>query len=138
MSRRRRGRAPLDGRAAAEPGEVAPPTPWTRRDAISAALGVAFLVVQLAVPTALLFGPRPQRFGWQMFSAAPGTPTLVGRRVDGSRETLSLEPYFAFLRGDIGPSYAELLPGHICRVTPGFVAVELHHTPGVVAAEHAC
>lgn len=137
MSRRRRGRATLSGRAAGEPGDAGR-SRWTPRDVVIAVLAVAFLAAQLAVPAALLFRPRPQRFGWQMFSSAPGTPAVVGRWADGTRHTLDLDSYFAFLRGDIGPSYAGLLPAHICRVTPGLAAVELHRAPNVAVEVRAC
>jgi hypothetical protein len=86
---------------------------------LGAALFVAaYLALQVGVPTARLFAPRPARFGWQMFAAAPRSPLVVATRVDGRRDTLDVDAYFAFQRGDLSRSaYGKLWP-HICRVDP--------------------
>ena len=104
-------RVPLDG------GPSRPRRLTTGR--LGAALFVAaYLALQVGVPTARLFAPRPARFGWQMFAAAPRSPLVVATRVDGRRDTLDVDAYFAFQRGDLSRSaYGKLWP-HICRVSP--------------------
>lgn len=66
----------------------------------SLAFFVAYLAVQIAVPTYRLFQPRPTRFGWQMFSAS-SLPTRVWLiSGDGTRE-ISPVAYIGNVRSDL-------------------------------------
>jgi hypothetical protein len=109
---------------------------------LGAALFVAaYLAVQVGVPTARLFAPRPSRFGWQMFAAAPQAPFVVATRVDGRRDTLDVDAYFAFQRGDLNRSAYDKLWPHICRVAPTIesVSVRWPGSAAVAAPEsHRC
>jgi len=103
---------------------------WTPRTAAAAAFALLFLALQVGVPLVRLFGPRPARFGWQMYAATTPLPTLVGVRADGGRDTLAVGDYFAFLRSDLAPSAFERLPRHVCTVVPGLRAVEYQGLTG--------
>jgi hypothetical protein len=103
----------------------------------TAAIG-AFLAIQFAVPTALLFGRRPARFGWQMFSSHSVAPIVVAVRPDGSRAVLRVDDYFAFRRGDIDPRSFDRLPAHICRVEPAVASLFVRRRPGSPWETHAC
>jgi len=103
---------------------------WTPRTVAAAAFALLFLALQVGVPLVRLLGPRPARFGWQMYAATTPLPTLVGVRADGGRDTLPVGDYFAFLRSDLAPSVFERLPRHVCTVAPGLVAVEYHGPTG--------
>ena len=74
---------------------------WSARDRVVAAVVVTYLALQLIVPAVLLFFPRPQRFGWQMFTAAPVIPRLVLHRTTGRRDTVDINRYFAVRRPEL-------------------------------------
>ncbi|HEU4887219.1 MAG TPA: hypothetical protein VFV49_04985 [Thermoanaerobaculia bacterium] len=82
-----------------------------------------FLLIQTAVPLVRLGAPRPARFGWQMFSAAPQRPrfTLVLR--DGTSQPADLRLYVAQSRGEVDLEKA--LPPHLCRVVPDLASVRI-------------
>ena len=83
----------------------------------------AFLAVQVAVPLAQLFEPRPARFGWQMFSDLRPRPrvTLMGHQ--GDRREVNPESYLGNPRAEL--DYIARLPGHICSISPETAAVEV-------------
>jgi hypothetical protein len=64
-------------------------------------LAVAFLVVQIAIPAVALFGARPSRFGWHMYSALPPVPEVTVVRVDGVTEIVDLGSLFVVPRAEI-------------------------------------
>ncbi len=103
-----------------------------------AALSLVFLSLQVAVPTALLFGPRPARFGWQMFSAHTTAPVFAVEHADGSRALVDVDDYFAFRRGDLDPAVFDRLPAHLCRIDATVVTV-YERRPGETTIEaHPC
>ena len=59
-----------------------PPCPCRpdRRTLAISVVVAAFLAVQVLVPLVALFGPRPARFSWQMYSALPRRAARVDRR----------------------------------------------------------
>ena len=81
--------------------------------------------MQVAVPAVLLFRPRPQRFGWQMFTNAPVLPRLVLHRTTGRRDTVDVDLYFAVRRPELARGDLDLVASHVCRVTEDATAVEL-------------
>ena len=83
---------------------------------------VAFLLVQLAVPLAALFGPRPGRFAWQMYSALPDVPRAWTVAADGSEQPVDLEALFAVRRAEI--DYVAVLRTGLCDAT-GATAVKI-------------
>lgn len=59
---------------------------------------VAFLALQLTLPILALAGPRPTRFGWQMFTAYAPAPSVSVERTDGSVEPVELSELLAHPR----------------------------------------
>lgn len=84
---------------------------------------VAFLAVQIGVPTIALFGPRPARFAWQMYSGVRTPASFEIVRGDGSTEDVVLMDYLGQPRGDI--DLIDILPAHICEVEPDAVAIRI-------------
>ena len=89
----------------------------------------AYLTVQVVVPSVLLFGSRPARFGWQMFAAHTVAPAFAVEHADGSRARVNVDDYFAFRRGDLDPTVFDRLPAHLCRVDPLIVTVYERRVP---------
>ena len=75
-------------------------------------LVAAFLAVQVLVPVVALFGPRPARFSWQMYSALPHVPLAWTVAADGAEQPIDLGPYFAVQRAEI--DYAAVLRAGLC------------------------
>jgi hypothetical protein len=82
-----------------------------------------FLLVQTAVPVVQLWAPRPARFGWQMFSAAPSRPRFSLVMRDGTVRPADLRLYVAESRGEVDLEKA--LPPHLCRVVPEAASVQI-------------
>ncbi|HET7521610.1 MAG TPA: hypothetical protein VFK61_08760 [Candidatus Limnocylindria bacterium] len=82
----------------------------------------AFLGVQLLVPVVQLFGPRPQRFGWQMYSALPEVPRVFAIQADGVEREVDLARLFAVQRSEI--NYVAALQAGACDAT-GAAAIRL-------------
>jgi hypothetical protein len=99
---------------------------------------VLWLAVQIGVPIRQLFSPRQARFGWQMFSSRPQAPVVIAVREGGARDTLRLDDYFAFRRGDMSSSYIDRLPQHLCRVAPGVKRLIIHRSWRSPAEFHSC
>ena len=98
---------------------------WSARDRLVAAVIIVYLVLQVGVPTVLLLRPRPQRFGWQMFTNAPVIPTVVVHRSSGRGDTVDVDRYFARRRPELTPGELDLLAPHVCRVTDDAALVEI-------------
>ena len=96
------------------------------------------LALQIGVPLRQLFRPRPARFGWQMFSVRAPAPIVIALRKGGTRDTLRVDDYFAFRRGDLSPSYVDRLPPHLCGVIPDAEGIVLHRRAGAPAEIHRC
>lgn len=106
-----------------------------RRHFIVAALVAAFLAIQVVVPVAALFGPRPARFSWQMYSALPDMPQAWVVEPDGSETALDLGLLFAVQRAEI--DYAAVLRAGLCDAT-GAAAVRIkpaHAEAEVIACD---
>jgi hypothetical protein len=82
-----------------------------------------FLLIQTAVPLVQLWAPRPARFGWQMFSAAPPRPRFSLVMRDGTIRPADLRLYVAQSRGEVDLEKA--LPPHLCRVVPEVASVQI-------------
>ncbi len=83
---------------------------------------VLFLVIQTVLPVAGLFGHRPGRMGWQMYSALPRLPVVWTVSEEGSRAPLDLANLFANQRAEI--DYRSVLRANLCEAT-GAYAVQL-------------
>jgi len=88
------------------------PTSLDRRTLAISVLIAAFLLIQVMVPLVALFGLRPARFSWQMYSALPGVPHAWTVAADGSQQPLDLGPLFAVQRSEI--DYAAVLRAGVC------------------------
>jgi hypothetical protein len=97
-------------------------TGWDRRTIVVAALLAIFLVWQVAMPTAALFGPRPQRFGWQMYSTFPDLPKAWTIDAAGVETPVEVKQYFAQLRAEV--DFAAALRLGLCDAS-GAVAVKV-------------
>jgi hypothetical protein len=111
---------------------------WTPATIARAALCLGFLTLQVVVPTVLLFGPRPARFGWQMFAAHTTAPAFATAHADGRRTLVDVDDYFAFRRGDLDPAVFDRLPAHICRLDPSVVTVYERCTAEAQIEAHPC
>jgi len=95
---------------------------WTLRSATAALTCTAAAILILGIPFALLWGPRPRRFGWHMY-----TSVTVGRvwteAPDGSLTAVDVRPMVATVRGDT--DWPRLLGPALCRRRqPAAVVVE--------------
>jgi hypothetical protein len=88
---------------------------------------VAFLLVQIAVPVVALFGPRPGRFAWQMYSALPDVPRAWTVASDGTEQPVDLDALFAVRRAEI--DYLTVLRTGLCDAT-GAHAVRIEASDG--------
>lgn len=111
---------------------------WSARDRLVAAVVVTYLALQLIVPAVLLFFPRPQRFGWQMFTAAPVIPRMVLHRTTGRRDTVDINRYFAIRRPELALGDLGFVTSHVCRVTPDAALVEVTVPPDSALRLHPC
>jgi hypothetical protein len=98
-----------------------------RRTLIVAAFLAIFLVWQLAMPTAALFGPRPQRFGWQMYSTFPDLPKAWTMDGAGVETQVEVRHYFAQLRAEV--DFAAALRAGLCDAS-GAVAIKVSDPRG--------
>jgi len=78
-------------------------------------LVAAFLCLQLAIPVVALFGPRPGRFAWQMYSALPDVPQAWIVEADGHELQVDLSRLFAVRRAEI--DYVAVLRAGLCDAT---------------------
>ncbi len=85
------------------------------------AIFVGFLAVQLILPLFVLWGPRPSRFGWQMYSAVRPMPRFEVSIADGSTHEVEVARHVVRARAEV--PYGTLLPHHLCGVVPGAEAV---------------
>jgi hypothetical protein len=100
---------------------------WNRHKLAVAAFVAIFLAWQLVVPAAALLGSRPQRFGWQMYSAFPDLPkawTIDATRVE---TPVDVKQYFAQIRGEV--NFAAALRSGLCDAS-GAVAVKVTEAGG--------
>ena len=96
---------------------------WQRGPA-AASIAAVILVVMIGIPLAGFLGPRPARFGWQMYTVANAAPEAWALAADGVREPLDLVNRFAVLRGDLPDP--EAVAQAMCAFTDApRVAVEL-------------
>ena len=105
------------------------------RTALVSVLVAAFLAIQVIVPTVALFGPRPARFAWQMYSALPDMPRAWVLNRDGTEQPIDLGQLFAVQRAEI--DYAAVLRTGLCEAT-GFSAVKIqpaHADPEVIECD---
>jgi hypothetical protein len=110
------------------------PDRLSARATIVALLVAAFLAVQLVVPVAALFGPRPARFAWHMYSALPDLPRAWTVQADGTEAPIELSGLFAVQRAEI--DYAAVLRTGLCDATgAAAVKIQLAHeaAPEVIA-----
>ena len=77
-------------------------------------LVVGYLAIQLLLPAVLLVGPRPARFGWQMYSTAADLPTVVAVDASGHERTVDVASLLAGPRAEV--DYVPLLVDQGCRL----------------------
>jgi hypothetical protein len=87
-----------------------------------AAFLAIFLLWQVVVPVAALLGPRPQRFGWQMYSTFPDLPKAWTIDAAGTQTQVDVKQYFAQLRAEV--DFAAALRAGLCDAS-GAVAVKV-------------
>jgi hypothetical protein len=69
------------------------------------------IVIQLAIPAVALTGPRPSRFGWQMFTAMAPAPAVWTEAADGSLTSVDLDTLLVHRRPetDLTPALVSAL-----------------------------
>ena len=100
-----------------------------------AAFFAAYLALQIAVPIAKLWEPRPARFGWHMFSGVAPPPRFEVVLADGSTREAAPADHYGNPRADL--RYEDHLPAHLCRTVPGARAVRVERA-GRGAEVRAC
>ena len=102
--------------------------PLLPRKRTAACFFVAFLTIQIAVPVYKLFGPRPSRFGWQMYAGAKAPTTVSMIREDGSEKTVEISFFLGNYRSDL--DLIDALPPFLCARDPRIKKVRLnfHHS----------
>jgi hypothetical protein len=108
-------------------------SPLRRRFLVAAV--VAFLAAQVLVPAVALFGPRPARFGWHMYSALPPVPEAWAVTADGTREQVDLGNLFAVQRAEI--DYVAVLRAGLCAAV-GAREVEIRPRAGAPVETIPC
>jgi hypothetical protein len=106
---------------------------------VAGVFAVAWVVVQVGVPTVLLaLGERPTPLGWQMYSATRGFPLVWVEVEGGAPEEVELSRYVPRPRAEV--DYARLLPPFLCRQIPGarWVEVRAGGSEDAPAERHAC
>lgn len=109
-------------------------SPDRRTLAISVVI-VAFLALQVLVPLMALFGPRPGRISWQMYSALPRVPHAWTVAADGTERPVDLAALFAVQRAEI--EYSAVLRAGLCDLT-GAPAVKIQDDEGAQPELIAC
>ncbi|HET6379431.1 MAG TPA: hypothetical protein VFH63_00135 [candidate division Zixibacteria bacterium] len=102
--------------------------PSPRRRLLTVLVG-AFLIVQVGVPVVALFGPRPARFGWHMYSALPPLPEVSIVHADGTEEPVDLGTFFAVQRAEI--DYADAVRRRLCETSDATEILIRTDTAGV-------
>jgi hypothetical protein len=100
---------------------------WDRRMVLAATFVALFVVVQFAVPVLALFGPRPGRGGWQMYSSFPHVPSVWLIDAAGHEAEVAPDQLFVQLRAEI--DFAAALRAGVCDAS-GAVAVKLSDSRG--------
>ncbi len=101
-----------------------------RQRALVAGLISAYLAVQLLLPSVLLFGERPARFGWQMYSTAPRLPVVVALDASGGERRIDIIDLVAGPRAEI--DYAALMAQQGCDLVDAS-RLRIESAPGEVA-----
>jgi hypothetical protein len=105
------------------------------RATLVAAFIATFLVLQVAVPAGALFGPRPARFAWQMYSALPPVPKAWTVAADGTQQPVDLATLFAAQRAEI--DFESVLREGLCDAT-GAAAIRIQATEDAAIEEIPC
>lgn len=92
------------------------------------------LLTQFALPAALLWAPRPARWGWQMYSTVAPPLELSLVAADGNTTLLDSGDYLGWNRGEIDTS--SVLPPFVCQQHPEARAVLVRR--GDDTWEHPC
>jgi hypothetical protein len=105
---------------------------WDRRTVVAAVFVALFVVIQFTVPVLALFGPRPARGGWQMYSSFPDVPSVWLIDAAGHETEVDADQLFAGLRAEI--DFAAALRAGVCDAS-GAVAVKLSDSRGTEVIE---
>ena len=84
-----------------------------------------FLAIQLAIPALGLFGPRPGRFSWQMYSGVQTPANFKTVHQDGSVRDISAADYLVQPRLEM--NLLQWLPEHVCSVDETVTAFRIEH-----------
>lgn len=91
----------------------------------------AIIAFQVIIPLgALVFGEKPARFGWQMYSAGVSVPVVEVVMADGDVRRIDLTEVAADVRQDV--DYREHLPAFLCETVPAATQVLLDGSVALV------
>jgi hypothetical protein len=96
------------------------------------------LVLQFGIPAWKLSQPRPQRLGWQMYSAAHPMPSVVVVSHAGVESPIQYAEFLAVPRAELPPDAWRGLPAHLCATRPRLAAVRLRLQANGPWETHAC
>ena len=111
-------------------------TDATGRRRLLAAVIVAFVALQVAVPTLMLFQERAARFGWQMFSGARSDAEFVLVDRLGVERKVEVGDYVGKQRAEI--DFEAVLPPYLCEREPDAVLVRMLTPDGRGEKEEPC
>lgn len=96
---------------------IEPRPSWQIGDLVKAGAGMTFLAVQAAVCLVQLWGPRPARFGWQMYAGFKNPVQYLVVDRSGEERQIKINRYIAFPRGDVDDVERKVTP-LICNDHP--------------------
>lgn len=96
----------------------------------------AMLILQVGIPLAQLWAPRPARWGWQMYATLPSTPTFSVVLANGSVQPVEPSVHLTYVRMDI--NLQAVLPRHLCQTVADAVTVQIHHSQTAQWQEYLC
>ena len=112
--------------------------PAGRRDAGFWRVGaVLYVIAQIAVPAMMLTGPRPSRFGWQMFAGLRSLDTYSVVRRDTSTEPIQLSSFFGNPRLDTEIDVPAFVL-RICARRPDATAVRFKNALSGQTRDYIC
>jgi hypothetical protein len=98
---------------------------------------LTYLIVQVGVPAILLTGPRPSRFGWQMFAGVRSLDVYSVVRHDASTVPISREAFFGNPRAEMEIDVPRLVL-RICERRTDAIAVRVKNAMTGHIQDHPC
>jgi hypothetical protein len=98
---------------------------------------LTYLIVQIGVPAVSLTGPRPSRFGWQMFAGVRSLDVYSVVRQDASAHPIGRQAFFGNPRADMEIDVPSLVL-RICSRRKDATAVRVRNAMTGHIQDHPC